>query len=283
MEWTFHLKGALQIMKSYTQFNGISRQDIFSPQVLELVYNFFAENETFSATTGGSLNRRSDLQWSTQVQAMFPFLGSQSSKVRPCIGMSLELLDIISTITYLSSTRCRSENDSKETCLAFDKLQERIHRLQNLPERRDLEGLVSLHAAAFEEATWIYLEHAIQDEPLKSENIHKIHLPKLLGILQKIHDAQGSLLGFIPYPMWALFIASSSILEEERVKILEWFTILKCNKPISNVPSTMAAVEAIWKRRDMGIDVGQKSRSCHQYGLDWEAAISQLGWKMPLI
>lgn len=51
--------------------------------------------------------------------------------------------------------------------------------------------------------------------------------------------------------MWALPTASCVVLEEERVRILEWFTVLDWKKPVSNVPSTMAAVEAIWKRRDL--------------------------------
>lgn len=53
MEWTFHMKGALSIMKFYTKSSGTrSRQDSFIPSVLELVYNFFAGVDTSLTTTG---------------------------------------------------------------------------------------------------------------------------------------------------------------------------------------------------------------------------------------
>ncbi|KAJ5948265.1 hypothetical protein N7466_001280 [Penicillium verhagenii] len=80
--------------------------------------------------------------------------------------------------------------------------------------------------------------------------------------------------------MWALFIASCVVQEDSRVKILAWFTVLKRNKPISNVPSTMAAVEAIWKRDDL--HPGEPYVNQHSpITAPWMAVISQLGWKMP--
>jgi hypothetical protein len=69
------------------------------------------------------------------------------------------------------------------------------------------------------------------------------------------------LLGFLPYPMWALFIASCVVLEEGRIQVLEWLSVLNANKPVSNVPSTMAAVKAIWKRRDLGLDSARDEES----------------------
>jgi hypothetical protein len=51
--------------------------------------------------------------------------------------------------------------------------------------------------------------------------IYNVYLPRFLKILEDIHDIQGPLLGALPYPMWALFIASCSALEEDRMKILE--------------------------------------------------------------
>lgn len=84
----------------------------------------------------------------------------------------------------------------------------------------DAANRMRLHSKAFESATWIYFT------------------APFLGF-------------FLPYPMWALPTASCVVLEEERVRILEWFTVLDWKKPVSNVPSTMAAVEAIWKRRDL--------------------------------
>lgn len=54
MEWTFHMKGAISIMESYIQLSeasGRRRDNIFTLQVLELVYSFFSEINTFLNTT----------------------------------------------------------------------------------------------------------------------------------------------------------------------------------------------------------------------------------------
>lgn len=214
---------------------------------------------------------------------MFPFLGHLSLKISPCMGLSPELLDIISGTTNLASMRrCKAANNDQIIHKGFLDLQLRLSRLKAQPERLKLTGLISLHAAAFEEAALIYLHHAIQGNVcFVNDSVHNLYLPRLLKVLEEIHNIQGPLLGTLPYPMWALFIASCSASEEDRVKVLEWFTLLKYNRPISNVPSTMTAVEAIWKQRDLKID-----RMCDknsQLSLGWKTTISQLGWKMSLI
>ncbi|OKL58135.1 hypothetical protein UA08_06585 [Talaromyces atroroseus] len=281
MEWTYHMKGALMIMEFYTRLHRASRQEnIFSPQVLELVYSFFSENDTFLATTGDKdKHYEENVYWSVQVRGMFPFLGSVPMKLHPCRGLSSELLDIISSTTKLASSRHEIQDDDK--IRHFMNLQRRLSRLRTLPERAGPRDLINLQAAAFEEAAWIYLYHAIQNQlSCPVDDIKKVHLPKLLDILEEIHAVQGPLLGVIPYPMWALFIASCSVSEDERRRILEWFTILKSNRPISTVPSVMTAVETIWKRRDL--DFGETASRSSEYSLNWGAAISQLGWKMSM-
>lgn len=110
MEWTFHMKGAISFMKSYTQLSetsGRRRSDIFSPQVLELVYSFFSEIDTFLNTTYNDAGNRAGHHWSAQVQSMFPSLGHLSLKISPCMGLSPELLDIISGTTSLAFRRRR--------------------------------------------------------------------------------------------------------------------------------------------------------------------------------
>ncbi|KAJ6002777.1 hypothetical protein N7451_005324 [Penicillium sp. IBT 35674x] len=208
VEWTYHMKGAFKIMKFYmNSCSSIPRREIFSQEVLELVYTFFIEKNTFLST-------------STTIS------GIEEEK-------------------YLDG----------------------------------LHGSTELHSTAFEEATWIYLHHAINDEPYQSDIIQSVHLPRIIDALEQIHQAQGALLCFIPYPMWPLFIASCVVQEEGRVKILEFFTVLKQKKPISNVPSTMSAVEAIWKSRDLSADGTSEEPSRH--AATWTHVISQLGWMMP--
>ncbi|KAJ5578530.1 uncharacterized protein N7459_007494 [Penicillium hispanicum] len=277
MEWTYHMKGAVRIMRYYTNGCTRRRQEIFSQEVLELVYSFFIEKDTFLNTSTASGSEEEEHldrpQWSTEVPSMFPFLTARGCmKVNPCMGLSPELLDIISCISEQARRRRMSDHNSRDISQAFAIIQHRLIRHKYTPGTSDESGLMELHSAAFEEATWIYFHHAIGDQPRQSEVIQRVHLPRLLKTLEQIHRVHGALLGFIPYPMWALFIASCVVLEEDRVKILEFFTVLKHNKPVSNVPSTMAAVEAIWKRRDFNPE-----EAC----TPWTDVISQLGWKMP--
>ncbi|KAL4754144.1 fungal-specific transcription factor domain-containing protein [Aspergillus terricola var. indicus] len=227
-EWTYHMSGALMIIKFYTNSNDIARGENFSQEVLELVNSFFLEEGTFLGTTTNtrcSNEHRylSSLEWSTEVRAIFPFLTSyRSTKIDPCMGLSLELLDIISCITMLSQRR-----HTNATTMAPEFISH-VHRLSYLETRTahskaDEEDphIMTLLASAFQSATWIYLYHVLANYSHESDIIQNTYLPSLLSTLAQIHKKQGPLLGFLPYPMWALFIASCVVLEEERIQILE--------------------------------------------------------------
>lgn len=280
MEWTYHMRGAILIMKYYTNCCSTPRQGTFSQEVLELVHTFFIEKDTFSSTTTtlSSIQEgkyMESLKWSIEVPSMFPFLNSHHSiKVDPCMGLSLELLDIISCISEQARRRLMPSHSSDNSQI-FASLKHRLNHLKLNSEGSDRSELMELNSIALEEATWIYLHHAIGDQPHHSGIIQTVHLPRLLDTLGSIHKAQGALLCFIPYPMWALFIASCVVLDEDRVKILDFFTLLKHKKPVSNVSSTMSAVKAIWKRRDL------KPEEAYSHSTTWADVISQLGWKMP--
>ncbi|KAL4797584.1 fungal-specific transcription factor domain-containing protein [Aspergillus venezuelensis] len=284
-EWTYHMRGALWIIKFYTSRDGRDG-NAFSHEVLELVYSFFLERVTFfgTSTAGGEEGKYQDLLgWWAEVPAIFPFLtGRDCMKVDPCMGLSPELLDIISSISTLSRTR-----HTRNITLESISLQHRLKRLEAFSAGRERETDMSgtfLHTQAFQSAAWIYLHHALASQPHHSPIIQETHLPRLLSTLAQIHQLHGPLLAFLPYPMWALFIASCVVLEEDRVLILEWFEALNCKKPVSNVPSTLAAVKAIWKKRDL------ESEELYNRSGDlgiaackpvWMAAIEELGWQMP--
>ncbi|KAJ5410687.1 uncharacterized protein N7487_005046 [Penicillium crustosum] len=262
VEWTYHMKGAIRIMKFYTaNCSSMPRREIFSKEVLELVYTFFIEKNTFLGTCLNISDEGEDsldgIQWSTEVPSVFPFLaGRGRMEVNPC--------------------NCFDDHDTN-TRQIFETIQQRLRCIKST-EDSNSNQLMELHSTAFEEATWIYLYHAIKGESYQSEIIQSIHLPRIINALEQIHEAHGAQLGFLPYPMWVLFIASCFVLEDDRVKILKFFTVLKYNKPISNVPSTMAAVEAIWKKRDLSSDETMVSS---RHAATWTHVISQLGWMMP--
>lgn len=283
-EWTYHMRGAILVMKHYASFYFTRRDMIFSEEVLKLVHTFFIEKDTFLRTTtifASDKQAKSfdNFQWSTEVPLIFPFLDSRHCmEVDPCMGLSPELLDVISCISEQAQILL-APNHSGIDHKIFESFKDRLRRLESMPETPGIDKLMELNSIAFQEATWIYLYHTAGRQPRQSHIIQQVHLPKLLSTLESIHKAQGMLLCFMPYPMWALFIASCVISEEKRVKILEFFALLKQRKPISNVPSTMLAVEAIWKRRDL---VPEAFGHCLEYPTIWGDVISQLGWKMPL-
>lgn len=101
-------------------------------------------------------------------------------------------------------------------------------------------------------------------------------------MLRQVHTKQGKLLGSLPYPMWALFIAACVVHESDRMTILDMFTELKSRRPNSNVPQTMAAVQAIWKRNNL-VNKSVKMNATHsRSGFEWEETLLFLGWKLAL-
>lgn len=275
------MKGAILVMKHYKK-RYPARNDIFSQEVLKLVHTFFIEKDTFLSTTtfgcGNVTKDTNSLRWSAEVPLIFPFLnGRNCTEVDPCMGMSPELLDIISCISEQAQEHIMSGHSGVNYPI-FERLEDRLRNLSVMPANSGKDRLMELNSIAFYEATWIYLHHIVGKQPRQSKIIQEVHLPKLLDTFDSIHKAHGVLLCFMPYPMWALFIASCVVPEEKRVKILEFFTILIQKKPVSNVPSTMSAVEAIWKRRDFRPETYDHSS---EYPTIWVDVISQLGWKMP--
>ncbi|KAJ5249083.1 hypothetical protein N7468_000534 [Penicillium chermesinum] len=284
-EWTYHMKGAIQVMKYYRNLYPGPRDVAFSPEVVKFVHIFFIEKDTFLRTTTMPFNdtEKDDfdsLRWSTEISSLFPFLNSGNpTRADPCMGLSPELLDIISSINERARDQLTSGRPEINYTL-LDTLKSRLHKLELIRETSDQAQLVYLNSIAFQEATWIYLHHIVGNQPRESEVIQRFHLPKLLEIIESIHQAQGIHLCYMPYPMWALFIASCVVPEERRVRILELFALLKQKKPMSNVPSTLCAVEAIWKRRDLEAEGTHRYSTAHQNL--WVDVISQLGWKMSL-
>lgn len=84
-EWTYHMRGALLIIKFYTYPKLKTSREVFSHEVLELVYSSFLERGTFlgttmTASTGNKEEERylDSLEWSTGVPAIFAFPTGQS-------------------------------------------------------------------------------------------------------------------------------------------------------------------------------------------------------------
>lgn len=304
--WTAHLKGALSLVRFYqnafslpdSSVNGSTLPPLFSPQALRFAYDYFALREVFSATTtsneGHSFDHSNDyLQdgchccWKTYLPALYPQLLNEDEPMRISfhLGLSPELLDIISSVTTLNQRKSsaqlerqrssnsavgqsggslkRSQDSKKKRYCHFIEhaaaIETRLANLRQWSDEPDQDHLIYLIAGTFEEACWIYLLHGAHDKPWDDPRIQNEHLPKLFELLQRVHMKQGDLLGSLPYPMWALFIGGCVVPEQMRIEVLDLFMALKARRPFSNVPRTMKAVLAVWKHRDLSCDAAANS------------------------
>lgn len=276
-EWIAHLKGAKSVI-DYHQSRARKSSSAFSTATLQFVHEYFSLRDVFSATASPQ-----NSHWSLHVP-LTSTSWEEKTHINVDIGLSPELLDIISSTTSLARTKfqlrrqnvSRLEQESQFLSSALA-LQSRLQNLQQWSSEPDPDHLIYLNAAAFKTAAYIYLRHGGFDDALNSASIQSSHLPILLDLLQHIHAKQGVKLGTAPYPMWALFIASCVVEEDDRAKAMGCFSELNLYRPVSNVPTTMQAVEAVWKCQDLrGIEEGRRE------ALDWEEALRKLGWWMSL-
>ena len=276
-EWVTHMMGALCMVEQHCRG---SAAGIFSPEVVNLVSHHHTLHATFLASTGAQLGRN-PIKCITWLQGS-PYSSRDPlrSRINCYTGLSLELLDIISSITAVTHPEEQDDvqSDPAERLSRLYGIQQRLHELKQWSDNSEPGSLIYLNASAFELATWLYLRRVLPAEPHDLNTGRSQLLERLLLVLHKVHERHGRLAGSLPYPMWALFLAACSVPEDGRAQILEWFTLLKASRPFSNVPSTMNAVISLWKQRDLGHD----SETGSLLGSRWEQTIRTLGWKMPL-
>jgi len=291
-EWVAHLKGAISVIEYHCSRSHSTSEPLFSPSILQFVNDYFSLRHTLSATALDQDSYFQNGQWNQQWQIPLPFPSrsddwSNLTCINVDIGLSSELLDIISSITSFARLKYSLRREGRSGYLEESKfrdtvltLQQRLQTLRQWSPEQDRTHLLYYNAAAFKEATYIYLRHAGFDDPISHSSIQEHHLPKLLALFQRIHTKQGDNLGSIPYPLWALFVASCVAAESERGVCMSYWTDLKKCRPVSNVPITMKAVEAVWKMRDLNPKKGSDDHP--RLALEWEEALGRLGWKMAL-
>lgn len=117
----------------------------------------------------------------------------------------------------------------------------------------------------------LYLQLAC-DIPLTQPALQTL-LAKLLDHIGKVirEDQERQL-----FPMWPLFLAGClSTTDEDRVRVLNYFTYLAHAWPVSNIPIVREATETVWKFRDLN------PHECGS-GFDWQMIISRMNWKLAL-
>ncbi|KAK7589919.1 hypothetical protein V3481_008886 [Fusarium oxysporum f. sp. vasinfectum] len=278
-EWVVHTLGGLSMVKRYGH-------EPFSPEVYRFVTDHFSLFEAFLATTGTELEIEDLNGWLVpQRKSMFPILRSMHgrSRINPYTGLSSELIQNITSITSTIQRHSRAGSDRKSATIMRTELQaveDRLSELQQWSEDSDMESLIYINAAAFEAAAWVYLR--VAQYGCEAEEIQKSLMPKLFEAIRRVHDRRDALVGSVPYPLWALFIAACLAPEHERIQVLDWFEELKGCRSLSNVSSTMEATMMVWKQHDLKLINGHV-KGGRESGVPWHEAVRCLGWMLSLM
>ncbi|KAK7420256.1 hypothetical protein QQX98_002911 [Neonectria punicea] len=277
--WLRYLQGALALLDNFTTS--------IDPTVAKFVLQYFRFRYVLMETTRPKHRSRptnSDPDELSYHQAMnrvadaeyaLPLIHSSERLVNEHIGCSMELIAIINRISAQSFT----VDPVNEPRMPLDQrhaecqlLEHRIMRLS--PKVADMtdEYLVK-SAESFRVSAQIYLRLTCYDASITQPSIMEPRQQLLACLSDIIVEGQSRR----SFPMWPLFIAGcvcSS--DEERKTVLNLFTILDRQWPISNISAVWKAVRTVWHSRDLAVS----PTSCKQQ--DWQEIIHRFGWKLSL-
>ncbi|KAE8149160.1 fungal-specific transcription factor domain-containing protein [Aspergillus avenaceus] len=279
-DWIRHVQGAVAIIKSFARS--------IDPEILFFAYSYFQSRATFFRTTAckdedKDTADRPDRFWSGPTfkdsdgdVRDAPTKKEGKTIILPHVGCSLSLLSIIAQATDLVTQKQHLRGRGNSSLTDEDEMMRRAMSLRSdlvLLKEENPSGsdYLATCAQCFHMAAHMYLQLAC-DIPLTQPTLQAI-LSKLLDhIGMVVHEDQERQL----FPMWPLFLAGClSTTDEQRLRVLNYYTVLTYSWPISNVPIARQATETIWKYRDLNPDD-------HRNGFDWQMVISQMNWKLAL-
>ncbi|RAL06059.1 Zn(II)2Cys6 transcription factor [Aspergillus ibericus CBS 121593] len=282
-DWVRHVQGAFAIINSCYR--------MIDPEILFFARSYFQSRAIFFRTTGShdhvsdpdpdplahlqpNITHCMDL-FTRSLNLDTKYIDEQT-KIQPHIGCSLTLLDIVARATDLVSQKQQLRRTGTNSFFSEGEMLQRVMSLRSeldaLPKEHspDSEYLTTC-GQCFRMAADLYLQLAC-DIPLSQPTLQTL-LGKLLDhIGQVIREDQERQL----FPMWPLFLAGcSSTTDEDRVRVLNYFTYLSYSWPVSNVAIVRKATETVWKFRDLNPhDSGS--------GFDWQMIINRMNWKLAL-
>ncbi|RAL08617.1 Zn(II)2Cys6 transcription factor [Aspergillus homomorphus CBS 101889] len=291
-DWVRHAQGAFAIINSYAC--------ALDPEILFFAQSYFQSRAIFYRTTGCSPPRQKSsphgdtasytatLPTTTDLMSpeifpwdVYPTATNIHDKktYQPHIGCSLGLLDIIARATdlvtqkqHLRSTRTSSLASEGAMMHQAMRLRSELNALdEDYPPTASNSEYLATCGRCFRLAADLYLQLAC-DIPLTQPTLRAL-LAKLLDKIGRVirEDQERQL-----FPMWPLFLAGClSTADEDRVRVLNYFTYLTQSWPVSNVPVAREATETVWKWRDLNPHDTDS-------GLDWQMILSRMHWKLAL-
>ncbi|PYH88310.1 hypothetical protein BO71DRAFT_403982 [Aspergillus ellipticus CBS 707.79] len=282
-DWVQHADGAFAIINTHSS--------LIDPEILFFARSYFQSRTVFYRTTGchDSMFGKGAEHISTpqvrpgrcngpfsQIDNVNGNYIDEQNRIQPHIGCSLELVDIIARATDLVRQKQQLRRNGSSSLAAEGQMMHQVMTLRGeldwLPEESSSDSdYLTTCGQCFRMAADLYLQLAC-DIPLCQPALQTL-LAKLLDhIGQVIHEDQERQL----FPMWPLFLAGClSTTDDDRVRVLNYFTYLSQSWPVSNIPVVREATETVWKHRDLNPqDYGS--------GFDWQMIINRMNWKLAL-
>lgn len=281
-QWAYHLKGSSTLIKS---MRAIYQSGAFSDETQRFVFGFLYTLMDFAVgDTWLSLQDQETTQLLEETRSILQQQEDEgSAKIDASIGLSWGLANIIHSANRLHHEIAVSSEatPNAEFINAGIALESRLRSLVQVYEGADESHHIFMTAEAYKEATFLFIYHGIYGHSSQSPSIRDTpHLPRLISLLEQIAAQQSHLLGTYPYPMWPIFIAANFANESQRATILHILTVMKDYRPKSNTIPTQAAIEAVWKMRDLSR--GNSLKTIRPGRLDWQDTLKRLGWTLAL-
>ncbi|KAF2011405.1 hypothetical protein BU24DRAFT_453964 [Aaosphaeria arxii CBS 175.79] len=279
--WLTHLQGAFAILDQF--------KHQVDPSTAQFVLTYFRFRyilmETTRPSANGLLQRRvsnaepaafeicseqfDDSFWSTS--------SSESSKetakiVDESLGCPTELVESIEQIARISSAVSDSDTFREDLFIQANLIDKEVTDMK-FAIRQAQDDYLLQSAEAFRAAIQIYLRLVCFAMPTTHQSILTLH-KSLIDVLSEIIIEDQIRRSF---PMWPLFIAGCACSsDEQRKAVLEFYTTVDKQWPISNISTVWAAVRTVWQSRDLS----PNSSSLKQR--DWQDIIHRFGWKLSL-
>lgn len=276
--WLRHLHGAIALLDSFAT--------TIDPSVTKFALEYFRfryillktteprpHTEQSASTDAPEASYDHAMTCLVKAESSIPFGDDERRMIDEHLGCSMEIVDIINQITALSLAVGHSNRQETRDHLYSEGqvLEHKIRQISADTLEAPNEYLLK-SAECFKIAAQIYLRLVCFDTAITHPSILEPH-HDLLGLLSDIIVEDQPRRSF---PMWPLFMAGCTCSsDDQRKSVLDLFTILNGQWPISNISAVWKAVRTVWQARDLS---SIPSSSKH----DWQEIIHKFGWKLAL-
>ncbi|VUC22007.1 unnamed protein product [Clonostachys rosea] len=272
--WLRHLHGAFALLEKFSP--------TIDPEVSTFALKYFRFRYTLLQTTHPriipacySLTDSAANEMHEMTHWFMDDLGAPSSNnaIDEHTGCSSVIADIIAQISTLALQSNANSISREKIQNVAHHLEHRLSVIGSTPPATD-DAYLANSAESFRYAAHIYLLLACFDMPIKHASVidlHHILMDYLTLIIVK--DQKRRL-----FPMWPLFIAGCTCsCDEQRKAVIDLFTILEDQWPVSNVSAVWSVLRTIWQARDLSVACQPTTKR-----LDWQDIIHRFGWKLSL-